>query len=164
MKTMKIWRKTRKIESHASRFANGRLSVMGAIFFVVLATVTLASCSIEEPDGKWDSMVWLADTPNQITDGVINVSANGCEMTFSCRNYSSPWIENAEFAGEYYYPPREGNNYHTVTTDWFYAEMKGNKLKVTFERNETTTERPIVLTVTAGDIFYTFKFKQFANR
>ena len=71
MKTMKIWRKTRKIESHASRFANGRLSVMGAIFFVVLATVTLASCSIEEPDGTWDSMVWLADTPNQITDGVI---------------------------------------------------------------------------------------------
>ena len=28
----------------------------------------------------------------------------------------------------------------------------------------TTTERPIVLTVTASDIFYTFKFKQFANR
>ena len=83
---------------------------------------------------------------------------------FSCRNYSSPWIENAEFAGEYFFPPREENNYHAITTDWFHAELKGNKLKVTFERDETTTERPIVLTVTAGDIFYTFKFKQFANR
>ena len=83
---------------------------------------------------------------------------------FSCRNYSSPWIENAEFAGEYFFPPREENNYHAITTDWFHAKLKGNKLKVTFERNEMTTEKPIVLTVTASDIFYTFKFKQFANR
>ncbi len=65
---------------------------------------------------------------------------------------------------KYYFPSREENNYHAITTDWFHAKLKGNKLKVTFERNEMTTEKPIVLTVTASDIFYTFKFKQFANR
>ena len=77
--------------------------------------------------------------------------------------HSSPWIENAVSAGEYHYPPREANDYHTITADWFKAEIKGNQLKVTFEDNETAKERPLELTVTAGDIFHTFKFIQYAN-
>ncbi len=54
-------------------------------------------------------------------------------------------------------------NHHTITTVWFKAEISGNKLKVVFEANETAEERPLLLTVTAGDIFYTFKFMQLAN-
>ena len=142
MKTMKIWR----------------------IMFVMLAAFSLASCSSDEPDGKWDAMVWKAEVPVQITDGVYNVSETGAEFTFSCKNYSAPWIENALSNGEYYYPPREANDYHTITTDWFKVEIIGSKLKVVFEANKTAEERPLLLTVTAGDIFYTFKFKQFANK
>ena len=142
MKTMKIWR----------------------LAFAMLAAFSLASCSIDDPDGKWNPMVWKAEVPVQITDGNYTVSATGGEFTFSCQNYSSPWIENAMSNGEYFYPPRESNDYHTITTDWFKAEISGNKLKVVFEANDTAEERPLQLAVTAGDIFHTFKFKQFANR
>ena len=89
--------------------------------------------------------------------------ANGTEFTFSCQNYSSPWIDNAVSNGEYYYPPREANDYHTISADWFKVEISGNKLTVVFEANNTAAERPLQLTVTAGDIFYTFKFKQPAS-
>ncbi len=132
--------------------------------FAMLAAFSLASCSIDDPDGKWNPMVWKAEVPVQITDGNYTVSATGGEFTFSCQNYSSPWIENAMSNGEYFYPPRESNDYHTITTDWFKAEISGNKLKVVFEANDTAEERPLQLAVTAGDIFHTFKFKQFANR
>ena len=142
MKTMKIWR----------------------IAFAMLAALSLASCSSDDPDGKWNPMVWKAEVPVQITDGNYTVSATGGEFTFSCQNYSSPWIENAMSNGEYFYPLRESNDYQTITTDWFKAEISGNKLKVVFEANDTAEERPLQLTVTAGDIFHTFKFKQFANR
>ena len=141
MKTMKIWR----------------------VAFAMLAALSLASCSSDEPDGKWDSMVWKAEVPVQTTDGVYTVLETGTEFTFSCQNYSSPWIEDALSNGEHYYPPREANDYHTITTDWFKAEMSGNKLKVVFEANKTAEDRTLQLTVTAGDIFYTFKFKQFPS-
>lgn len=131
--------------------------------FLSLAVLILASCS-DDPDGKWDSMKWRAEVPVQTTDGVYHVPETGTELTFSCRNYSSPWIDNAMSNGEYYFPPREANDYHTITTDWFKAEISGNMLKVVFEANETAEERLLQLTVTAGDIFYTFKFKQSANK
>ena len=131
---------------------------------MTLAAFSLTSCSSDDPDGKWDAMVWKSEVPVQTTDGVYNVSAYGAEFTFSCHNYSYPWIENAVSNGEYYYPPREANDYHTITTEWFKVEMSGNKLKVVFEANDTAEERPLRLTVTAGDIFYTFNFKQFANK
>ena len=142
MKTMKIW-----------RFA-----------LAMFAAFSLASCSSDDPDGKWDPMAWKVEVPVQTTDGVYNVSEKGSEFTFSCLNYSQPWMENAMSNGEYYYPPREANGYHTITNDWFKAEITGNKLIVVFEANETMEERTLQLTVTAGDIFYTFKFKQFVNR
>jgi len=130
------------------------------IIMMTVALLSLASCTSEEPDGNWDPMVWKAEAPVQKTDGVYIVPANRTELTFSCQNYSSPWIENAEYNGEYYYPPREANDYHTITMGWFKAEISGNKLTVVFEANETAEERPLQLTVTAGDIFYTFKFIQ----
>ena len=138
------------------------MKIWRSILVMVVAVLAFNSCS--DDDGDWDAMVWKAEVPVQMTDGVYNVSANGAEFTFSCRNYSSPWIVNVTSSGEYFYPPRESNDYHAITTDWFKAEISGNKLKVVFEANDTAEERPLQLTVTAGDIFHTFKFKQFANR
>ncbi len=138
MRTIKLWR----------------------LAFAMLSAFSLASCSSDEPDGKWDSMVWKAEVPVQITDRVYNVSETGAELVFSCKNYSSPWISDAESRGEHYFPSHEVNDYHTVSADWFKAEINGNKLTVVFNSNATTEERPLQLTVTAGDIFYTFSFKQ----
>lgn len=142
MKTMKIWRN---------------------ILVMAVALISFTSCS-DDPDGKWDAMSWKAEVPVQATDGVYTVSATGTEFTFSCRNYSSPWMADAVSNGEHYFPPREENDFHTITADWFKAEISGNKLKVVFENNNTAEERPLQLTVTAGDIFYTFKFKQLASK
>lgn len=133
------------------------------IVVMLVAVLSFNSCS-DDPVGKWDSMVWDLESPVQTTDGVYNVSANATVLSFSCQNYSSPWIENAESDGEYYFPPREADDYYTISADWFKAEIKGNQLKVYFETNETEEERPLQLTVTAGDIFYTFKFKQVADK
>ena len=163
MKTLKTCRRTRFDERKSRLFAKGRKTAIHAIAFVMLSAVFLASCSSDDPEGKWDPMIWKTEVPVQATNGVYTVSATGSEITFVCRNYSSPWIENAVSAGEYHYPPREANDYHTITADWFKAEIKGNQLKVTFEDNETAKERPLELTVTAGDIFHTFKFIQYAN-
>ena len=142
MKTMKSWR---------------------IILVMTVAILSLVSCDREDPVGKWDPMDWEADGPVQITDNVYNVSAAGTELTFSCQNYAYPWVAEVKLNGKYYFPPLELNDYRTITVDWFKAEISGNKLKVVFEANETAEERPIQLTVTAGDCFYTFKFKQFAN-
>ena len=134
------------------------------IAFATLAAFSLASCSSDEPDGKSDSMAWKAEVPIQTTDGVYNVSETGAKFVFFCQNYSFPRFSDAESIGEHYFPSREENNYHTISSDWFKAEINGNTLRVIFKSNETAEERPLQLTVTAGDIFYTFRFKQSSSR
>lgn len=131
------------------------------IAWMMLAAVFLASCS--KDDGDWDPMVWKADTSIQIANGVYDVSADGGTLTFTCKNYSSPWIEYAASGESSYYPPRENNDFHTITADWFKAEIEGRTLSITFETNNGDDVRPLELTVTAGDIFHTFKFKQRAK-
>ena len=133
------------------------------IAIVLFVAVSLVSCSSDDPDGKWASMIWKAEVPVQITDGIYVVPAKGSVLTFSCRNYS-PWIAEAVSGEEHFFPLRESNNYHSITTDWLKVEINKNKLNVTFESNDSAEERPLKLTVTAGDIFYTFYFIQFANR
>ena len=49
---------------------------------------------------------------------------------FSCKKHSKLWLENVEYAGEYF-SPRKKNDFHTITLDWFKAEMKDYRLKVT---------------------------------
>ena len=163
MKTLKTCRRTRFDERKSRLFAKGRKTAIHAIAFVMLSAVFLASCSSDDPEGKWDPMIWKAEVPVQITDGIYVVPAKGSVLTFSCRNYS-PWIAEAVSGEEHFFPLRESNNYHSITTDWLKVEINKNKLNVTFESNDSAEERPLKLTVTAGDIFYTFYFIQFANR
>ena len=144
------------------------------IFTTILAALSLTSCGdIIEPVGEWDPMVWKAEVKTTKHDGAYSVPATGGELTFSCKNYQHPWISNAEYAGEYYNPDvynpdvqddeHHPINWKELTLDWFKAEITDNLLKVTFEPNQATTEKTIKLTVTAGDIFYSFNFKQSAN-
>ena len=139
------------------------------IVVAITAVITLASCSdIVEPEGKWDPMIWKTEVKAPKQDGAYIVPATGGELTFSCKNYQHPWIADAEYAGEYYNPDVQDDEHHPInwkklTLDRFKAEITDNLLKVTFEPNQEATEKPIKLTVTAGDIFYTFIFKQSAN-
>ena len=133
------------------------------ILVMTVAVISLASCDITDPDGKWTPMDWEAEGPVQITDGIYSVSATGSEFTFACLNYSKPWIADVLFNGKYYHPPYELNDYRTITVDWFKASISENMLKVVIDANETAEDRQIELTVTAGDCFYTFKFNQLAK-
>lgn len=142
MKTMKLWRLT----------------------LMMLVALSLASCEKDRQDGDWDTMVWKTEVPVVKNGGIYDVSDGGETFTFTCSNYSKPWIEGAVSGGEHYYPNRENNDYHTIIADWFKAEIIGNKLTLSFEPNKKSNEQFLSLTVTAGDIFYTFKFKQFAHQ
>lgn len=139
------------------------------IIMAITAVITLTSCNSDEYDGDWDDMIWKTEVKATEQDGTYLVAATGGELTFSCKNYQHPWISEALYAGEYYNPDVQDDEYHTInrqklTLDWFKAEITGNLLKVTFAPNQEATEKPILLTVTAGDIFYTFYFKQSANK
>ena len=139
------------------------------IIMAITATITLTSCNSDEYDGDWDDMIWKTEVKATEQDGTYLVPATGGELTFSCKNYQHPWISEALYAGEYYNPNVQDDEHHTInrkklSLDWFKAEIKDNLLKVTFEPNQEATEKPILLTVTAGDIFYTFYFRQSANK
>ena len=139
------------------------------IAVAMTAVITLTSCNSDEYDGDWDDMIWETEVKATEQDGTYLVAATGGELTFSCKNYQHPWISEALYAGEYYNPDVQDDEYHTInrqklSLDWFKAEITGNLLKVTFAPNQATTERPIKLYVTAGDIFYPFTFKQSANK
>lgn len=137
-----------------------------SLMVAAAAIVASLSCSKNKDDkpieGRWSSMVWVTESGKRCS--IANVPAAGGELTFFCRNYPSPWISSAKLNGKYYYPNEEANDYWTITVDWFKAEINDNKLTVVVEANDTGEERQVEeLAVTAGNTFYTFKFKQSAN-
>lgn len=142
------------------------------ITVAMTAAITLTSCGSDEHDdlvGDWDNMIWKTEAPVTMKSDTYIVPATGGELTFSCKNYSDPWISDVRYARKYYYPIAVDKEYdetdwYTISLDWFKAEITGNLLKVTFEPNQEAKEKPIKLTVTAGDIFYTFYFRQSANK
>ena len=162
MKTMRFWRKSRFCENLTYSFANGRARAIYTLAFVVFAAFSLASCSSDRNDGDWDSMVWKAEVPVvKTTDGIYDVSADGATLTFSCRNYSKPWFSEAKVDGEQIIPPyMDEINNKLIYGENFRAEIHGNKLTVDFKANDSAQPRNTTITVTAGDIFYTFRFKQ----
>ncbi len=129
---------------------------------MTLAVFSLASCSKE--DGDMDPMEWKTDESVVITDGIYGVSADGESFTFTCSNYSNPWIHDAKDNGKVVFSLTEDNNASgLIITDNFCAEIQGNKLIVNIKANESSQKRDFSVTVTAGDIFYTFYFKQSVN-
>ena len=63
--------------------------------------------------------------------------------------------------------PSYANNYSIPASGcelvFFCKNYCGNVLKVVFKANDTAEQRPLQLTVTAGDIFFEFTFKQLAD-
>ena len=147
MKTMKLWR------------------ILPAMAIVLFVAFSLASCDKTEKDGDWDPMIWKADTPAQKTDGAWIVSPDGGTLAFSCSNYSKPWFSSADEDGESHLPPYINNlAYPKLSGTHFKAEIHDNKLTIVFEPNADAAVRKTSITVTAGDIFYTFKFRQDAKQ
>ena len=108
-------------------------------------------------------MVWKVDNEQKTNNQTYSLSAEGDIITFTCINYSSLWICDALSGNEHYYPDIEKNDIFNLSTDWFKAQIVGNVLRVSLEPNTTEQERTLELTVSAGDIFHTFKLKQKAE-
>lgn len=131
------------------------------IVLTLLVVLSIVSCNKDLPDGNTSPMEWVLEESVPSYANNYSVSATGGEFVFFCKNYSSPWLSNAKSNGVYFYP--YDNAHRMITTDWFKAEIDGNVLKVVFEANDTAEQRPLQLTVTAGDIFFEFTFKQLAE-
>jgi len=117
----------------------------------------LASCSFSKLDGDWDDMEWKEEVEVQKINGAYMVPPSGTSLSFTCRNYKSPWFADATVDGAHI---GEQEEIDKISTDSFHAQLQGNRLSIVFEPYEGFHSRTITITVTAGDIFYTFKFIQ----
>ena len=138
---------------------------------ILAATLAMAfvlgACS--DDDGDWAPMRWKTSVVKE-KDGKIAVPTQGGSYVFICTNYNTPWMANLKEIIEgketYYNIPYDDNpnSAYSITSPWLTAHWNANTLTVNVEPNETGKERKMEVTVTAGDIFDTFIFKQAANK
>lgn len=130
--------------------------------YVLLACLAIASCN--KHNQKWDAMEWKAETEaTQTNKGTYEIPTEGATLIFSCSNYSQPWLVNAKENDQYLHLERVNDKAMSVDGEYFHAEIKDNNLTVAFKANDNSQTNEYTLTVTAGDIFYTFNFKQSAS-
>ena len=131
------------------------------LFPAALCAMLFAACSVTEPDGDWDAMKWRAMDGRKTEKGVYIVGVAADTLCFECKNYRGPWISDAREDGVDYYPEGgNGNDIHHLQGRHFSATVEGNELSVIFPENASKDAHSVTLTVTAGDIFYDFRFLQ----
>ena len=131
---------------------------MKKILPILLLIGLLVSCS--KDDGDWEPMKWKATSSVKEEKGSYIIEAEGNTVTFTCKNYSSPWIEGARVGDKYISPDHNMNENKTLRGDWYTAKITDNNLEVVINKNTTQAARGFLLQVTAGDIFHTFSFVQ----
>lgn len=123
----------------------------------------LAACSDE--DGKWDSMKWKTGvkTVKDAKGSYVSVPKEGGTYTFTSKNYPGFWfsdaMESQDGQIQSYYPDK-GNTYYHMTTSWAQMDREGKDLIVRIQPNTGTSGRTLTVSVTAGDIFDSFRFVQ----
>ena len=129
------------------------------LLLLISAPLLICSCSSdEEKYGDWEPMEWVASGNITTEEGYFVVSNEAATVHFTCKNYTAPWITQVQYStGTIITKDDEA---HRLQTDWFDANMSGNKRTVAFEKNNTDTERVVSFVVTAGDIFTTLPIKQ----
>ena len=131
--------------------------------FAMLVAFSLASCSSESLDGDWDPMKWDKTDYEVIKeDGTkyYNVPQEGQTFTFTCKNYR-PWIDGVKVTigdkSDYVHP----DDVHSLDYESMHVKVEDRNVTVSFEPNQAGEQTHCYdLTVTAGDIFDTFSFKQ----
>lgn len=136
-------------------------STCHTLLCAIVCVLLPAACSVTEPDGDWDAMKWRALDGRKVEKGVYIVGVAADTLCFECKNYRGPWISGAREDGVDYYPKGgNGNDIHHLQGRHFSATVEGNKLTVVFPENISKDAHSVTLTVTAGDIFYDFRFLQ----
>ena len=130
----------------------------------LICTLYLTSCSKE--DGDWEPMKWKT-TATTAKDGYIYVDSDGGTFVFQCRNYSRPWMADVvqtedEKSVRYNPPETDGKtDFKKIETTWLTSACENNTVTVKIQPTTAPHYRTMHVTVTAGDIFFTFKFKQY---
>lgn len=131
---------------------------------LLLTALSGAATSCSDNDGDWTPMKWHT-TVVQEKDGTVLIPAEGGTYVFACTNYSEPWMSDlrVETNGqEAIYHPKA--DFHSVSASGLEARWEGAVLTITVTPSSALTSREFLLTVTAGDIFHTFRFSQQAAR
>ncbi len=153
------------MQSYSTNYISNRpmKKISKTLLILMLLIVTATSCGKDEPDGKWEKMKWKE--PSNIVklqEGVYRVPTSGGSFTFICENYE-PWIvflaENGPYVS-YEYP---GVSVRTLIGEWCSVECVKKKVTFTFSPVSDDEVHDFEVTLTAGDIFYTFLFTQ-SNR
>lgn len=149
------------------------------ILFSVLVTGALglfSACSNENKalDGNWSPMKWKTEVKTVKDKGgrYIKVPKEGGTYTFKCMNYgNSFWLSQAEeiqegksnryFAGQSNSVNRD--SWYSLKTAWSDIKRVGPNLVVVIQPQGQGSERILNLSVTAGDVFDYFTFKQTAG-
>lgn len=130
----------------------------------LLSPVTLSSCS--KDDGDWDPMKWRTETKTVKEEGtrLVQVPAEGGTYVYKCRNYNSFWLSDIteeENSNVKHYYRENFTDMYNCSLPFSDTSITGNTLTITIKPNETKKTRYVAVTVTAGDIFDTFKYKQY---
>ena len=121
----------------------------------------LTACTSESKVGEWDPMKWKVVTPMaKAKNGAYNVPSSGSTFSVVCRNYAGFWFSGVDGKNIEWY----GKDIYQLDYEQFSAQIQKNKLTIDFKANESTQERNITISVTAGDVFDTFRFKQLAQQ
>lgn len=151
------------------------MKTMRRLLFALLAVLAICSCDNTPMDGDWPPMKW-DKTNYQIVkednSSYYLVPAEGGTFTFHCKNYNGFWIGDGrfEYDGQVWHlcevyeenanNPNFERDWHHFAYNWIEVTAKKDAvLEVVFQPNDGA-ERKADITVTAGDIFYTFAFKQ----
>ncbi len=136
------------------------------VVFTILVVSSFVSCDKEDAD--CNSMVWKAEMPVHTEDGRYVVSGKGETLTFVCENYSNIWFEKAverekEITPSYTHSNYDNPEYPTLWGEHFCATIIDNKLSVIFFKHDGFPAIATDITVSAGDVVYTFKFLQLTH-
>lgn len=143
---------------------HSRLMKNTLLSLLLLAALSGTATSCSDNDGDWTPMKWHT-TVVQEKNGMVLVPVEGGTYVFACTNYSEPWMSDlrVETNGQetIYHPEAD---FHSVSASGLEAQWEGAVLTITVAPCTTQASRNFQLTVTAGNIFHTFRFSQQAAR
>lgn len=131
---------------------------------VLASSLTLVSCS--KDDGDWDPMRWKTEVKTVKDEGTrfVQVPAEGGTYVYMCKNYKGFWLSDIteEQNGiKKVYNQEYSTDRYNCSSPAANVSIAGNTLTVTIKPNTTKETRYVAVEVTAGDIFDTFKYKQY---
>lgn len=128
------------------------------IFSLSIICLSFVSCDDEQVDGRWESMKWNAENLNgdvkveEYGKGWMDITVSG-EGSFDliCTNYSGFWIAEVNY-------PQDSEYWLDYEYEWLKISITENTAHCEFTNVSDEFHKELLVTFTAGDIFYTIDF------